>query len=74
MASHNFCKKCGVQVFITLCSPPKGVWDSFSDEIKTALLSKKDSVPLRIALLEGVEWDELKIDREDQGTKGYVVD
>lgn len=74
IASHNFCKHCGVPVSITLHAPPKEVWDSFSDEVKAALENKKDLVPVRIALLEGVEWEQLKVDRQDQGTKGYVVD
>jgi hypothetical protein len=29
---------------------------------------------VRVAVLEGMEWDELKVERSDEGTDGYALD
>jgi len=73
MARHSFCTTCGTQVYIKLCAPAKEAWESFSEELKAILSVKMDQVPLRVRILDGVDLEELKIEKKDMGTEGYVV-
>jgi hypothetical protein len=69
---HPFCKVCGVQVYMHVYGPKfKEEW---SEETRKMVRGKCEIVPVRVAALEGVKWDELKVERSDEGTEGYVLD
>jgi hypothetical protein len=69
---HPFCKVFGVQVYMHIYGPKfKEEWN---EEMRKMVREKCEIVPVRVAVLEGVEWDELKVDRSDEGTEGYVLD
>ncbi|BCS01304.1 GFA family protein [Aspergillus luchuensis] len=71
---HQFCKICGVQLSMKLHGPPQSVVDSLPLEKQEIVKQKLAIVPIRVAVLDGVEWADLKIERTDEGTEGYVVD
>jgi hypothetical protein len=50
------------------------VKDNWSEETRKMLKEKCYIVSIRFAALEGVEWNELKVERSDEGTWGYVVE
>jgi hypothetical protein len=52
--------------------PP--VKDNWSEETGKMVKEKCDIASIRLAALEGVEWNELKVERSDEGTWGYVVE
>ncbi|KAE9375343.1 hypothetical protein N431DRAFT_436829 [Stipitochalara longipes BDJ] len=68
---HPFCKICGVQVHMKVFGPE--VKDSWSEEMSRMVKEKCQIVPVRVAVLEGLEWSELKVERSDEGTEGYVL-
>lgn len=70
---HQFCKICGVQVGMKLHGPPQSVVDSLPPEKQEIVKEKLAIVPIRVAVLDGVEWADLKVERTDEGTEGYVV-
>lgn len=48
--------------------------DNWSEETRKMGKEKCDIVSIRLAALEGVEWNELKVERSDEGSGGYVVE
>jgi hypothetical protein len=52
--------------------PP--VKDNWSEETRKMGKEKCDIASIRLAALEGVEWNELKMERSDEGSGGYVVE
>lgn len=71
---HRFCKVCGTQVYMKLHGPPTAIIDSLSPAKQEMVRQKLSIVPLRIALLDGVESSQIKIQRSDIGTAGYVIE
>jgi len=71
---NYFCKTCGVQLYTVPWGPPKEVFDSFSEARKEFVRPKLELRPIRISVLDDVEWDDLKIERSDEGTEGYTVE
>ncbi|KUJ18306.1 uncharacterized protein LY89DRAFT_717883 [Mollisia scopiformis] len=71
---HCFCKICGVPLFMRLHGPPKELVDTWSEDKQNMVKEKLEIIPIRLAVLDDVNWDELKIERSDEGTEGYVVD
>lgn len=69
---HPFCKVCGVQVYMKVFGPP--VKESWGEEMRKMVKEKCEIFPVRLAVLEGVEWGKMKVERSDEGTEGYVVD
>ncbi|KAL3263355.1 hypothetical protein ABHI18_001892 [Aspergillus niger] len=67
---HQFCKICGVQVGMKLHGPPQSVVDSLPPEKQEIVKEKLAIVPIRVAVLDGVEWADLKVERTDEGTEG----
>jgi hypothetical protein len=52
--------------------PP--VKENWSEETGKMVKEKCDIVSIRLATLEGVEWNELEMEMSDEGTEGYVVE
>lgn len=73
MAAHKFCKICGVHILIDMLEMKPEVWERLPESVKEILRVKMDQVPVRLAVLEGVEWDALKVVRKTPGTEGYVI-
>jgi hypothetical protein len=71
---HHFCKTCGVPVYMQIHGPPKAVFDSWPEVRKEAVRANFEKFPIRISVLNDVEWDRLKVERTDEGTEGYTVD
>ncbi|GKZ35320.1 hypothetical protein AbraIFM66950_005915 [Aspergillus brasiliensis] len=67
---HQFCKICGVPVIMKLHGPPQSVVDSLPLEKQEMIKQKLAIVPIRVAILDGVEWADLKVKRTDEGTEG----
>lgn len=53
--------------------PPKAVFDRLPEARRNALRGNFEILPVRVRLLDRVEWEELKVERSDEGTEGYVV-
>jgi hypothetical protein len=64
---HHFCNKCGVPVYLSILGPPKEIQDRWSDEARARMAPKFDLLPVNVKLLQGVEWDQLKVIREFDG-------
>ncbi len=71
--SQSFCRGCGVVVFQKLYGPPRHVVDAWPEARQEMYRRKMDVLPLNIRALDGVEWDELEIQRSDEGTDGYDI-
>ena len=69
---HPFCRVCGVQVYMKIYGPKEK--DTWSQEMRKMVKEKCEIVPVRLAVLEGVLWDELKVERSEEGKEGYVLD
>lgn len=63
-----------MQLSMKLHGPPQSVVDNLPLEKQEIVKQKLAIVPIRVAVLDGVEWADLKIERTDEGTEGYVVD
>lgn len=71
---HRFCKICGVQVYMEIYGPPKAVFDSWPEARKQAVKGNFELLPIRIGVLDDVEWEQLKIETTREGTQGYTID
>lgn len=60
-------------MLVDMRRPSPEVWDKFPEHVKELLEVKLGQRPVRLAVLEGVEWEDLKIVRRSVGTEGYVV-
>ncbi|KAI1861460.1 uncharacterized protein JN550_010840 [Neoarthrinium moseri] len=73
-SGKRFCGSCGVNIWDDLYGPPKELVATWP-EARQAMVARNLSIrPLSVRALDGVEWDQLKIERADEGTEGYVVD
>ena len=70
---NYFCRTCGVQLYTIPWGPPKHIFDSWSEARKEAVRPNFELRPVRIGVLDDVEWEDLKIERGDEGTEGYTV-
>lgn len=69
-----FCKTCGVHCFKNLYGPPQEVVDRLPESKREFVLRQLRIQPVNLRVLEGVEWDKITVKREDEGTKGYILD
>lgn len=53
--------------------PPKAIFESLPEARRNALRGNFESLPLRVRLLDDVEWEQVKVARSDEGTSGYSV-
>lgn len=53
--------------------PPKAVFDSWPEARREAVRGNFEILPIRVSVLDDVEWDLLKVERTDEGTEGYAV-
>jgi hypothetical protein len=58
---------------MNLHGPPKTVVESLSVEKQEMVQKMLAMVPLRLSILDGVEWSDCHIKRSDQGTEGYAI-
>ncbi|KAH8201940.1 hypothetical protein TruAng_003932 [Truncatella angustata] len=70
----RFCRHCGVQLWSDLWGPPAEVVATWPEARQQMVKRKLNIKPLNVRVLEGVEWDQIEIQRSDEGTEGYVVD
>jgi hypothetical protein len=61
-------------MYMEVHGPPKAVFDTWSEARKEAVRGNFEIVPIRVGVLDGVEWDQLKVERTDEGTEGYTVE
>ena len=62
---------CGVHPYLNLYGPPKEVVERLPEERQRLVRKMLDVKPVNIRVLEGVEWEEIEVKREDEGTKGW---
>jgi hypothetical protein len=66
-----------VHVFGNIYGPPISVFDKLPPERKEKVLEiyrkNLQLQPLNVRAMEGVDLTELKINRSDEGTEGYVL-
>jgi hypothetical protein len=74
LVEHHFCKTCGVPLYMTVVGPPKEALDSWSEERKEMVKKKSGLCPINIRVLNDVEWDNLAIEKCNEGTEGYTID
>ncbi|KAK7739631.1 hypothetical protein SLS53_005598 [Cytospora paraplurivora] len=68
-----FCKTCGVACYGVTVGPPQEVVDRLPEEKKAFVDKLRRIQPLYVRAMNGVEWDEIRIERSDDGTQGYEV-
>jgi hypothetical protein len=54
--------------------PPKALVDRLPVEKQEIVRKNLSIFPVRIAILDSVDFSRIKIQRSDEGTEGYVVD
>jgi hypothetical protein len=59
---------------VNIYGPPKAVFDSWLEARKEAVKGNFELLPVRVAILNNVEWDQLNVTRIDEGTGGYSVE
>ncbi|WPG99105.1 Mss4-like protein [Acrodontium crateriforme] len=70
---HRFCKTCGVPVYMKIYGPPKHIWERLPYDTQERLRPNLALVPLRVAILDNVDISSLSVERNDEGTTGYVL-
>ncbi|KAJ6032563.1 hypothetical protein N7540_003295 [Penicillium herquei] len=70
---HCFCRVRGVHVFIKLHGPLKAVVDSLSADKQKYVQELLSIFPLRLPVLDDIEWSDCHIGRSDEGKAGYVI-
>ncbi|PWY79685.1 hypothetical protein BO70DRAFT_429881 [Aspergillus heteromorphus CBS 117.55] len=70
---HRFCARCGVQVYMHLHGPPKALVVKLPAEKQEMIRRNLEIVPVRVNVLDGVEWGEVKVERSDEGTGVWMV-
>ncbi|CAI7639643.1 unnamed protein product [Penicillium discolor] len=70
---HCFCRICGIHVYMKLHGPPKAVVDKLPSEKQKMVREMLAIVPVRLSILDGVEWSDCHVKRSDEGTAGYVI-
>ena len=70
---HPFCKTCGVQAHQNAHGPPQHVVDSWPEENQQIVRKSRRLLPINVRVLDGVSLSDLKIKRNDNGTKGYEL-
>ncbi|ROV93466.1 hypothetical protein VPNG_09633 [Cytospora leucostoma] len=68
-----FCKTCGVACYGVTVGPPQEVIERLPEEKKAFVERLRRIQPLYVRAMNGVEWDEIRIERNDDGTQGYEV-
>lgn len=68
-----FCKTCGVACFVIPLGPPPDVVNRLPAEKQAFVESLRRIRPLYVRAMSGVEWDEIRPVRSDEGTEGYTV-
>ena len=54
--------------------PPKEFFDSWPEAMKAAARENFELLPIRVGVLNNVEYDRLTVRRIDEGTGGYKVE
>lgn len=63
---HYFCGNCGTATHFKVIGPPKEVQDRWSDEVREKNRKNFDLLPVNLHVLDRVEWEELKVERDTQ--------
>ncbi|PYH87629.1 hypothetical protein BO71DRAFT_393121 [Aspergillus ellipticus CBS 707.79] len=71
---HRFCKVCSVQVCMKAYGPPQAVVEKLPPATQEMVRKNLEIFPVRVAVLDGVDWDSLVVKRSDEGTGGYGVE
>lgn len=69
----HFCATCGVACYKIPVGPPPEVVERFPEDKKAFVEKMRRIRQLSVRTMNGVEWDEITIDKTDEGTEGYVV-
>lgn len=72
---YQFCKVCGVSMFVDIIGPPKERVAAMSPEMQAMVKEKATLKAVNLRTLNNVEWADLKVEYED-GIKDpplYVV-
>lgn len=56
-----------------LHGPPKQLVATWPETRQKMVKEKLEIIPIRVAVLDNVDWDELTIERSDEGTEGYEI-
>ena len=62
-----------MHVYMKLHGPPKTVVDNLPAEKQKMVQEKLAIVPVRLSVLDGIEWPDCHIKRSDEGTAGYAI-
>lgn len=68
-----FCKTCGVACYGLPIGPPQALVDTMPEEKQKFVERLRRIQPLYVRAMDGVEWDEITIERSDEGTGGYLI-
>lgn len=68
-----FCKTCGVACYGVTVGPPQALVDKLPESKQKFVEMQRRIQPLYVRAMNGVEWNTIKIERNDEGTGGYEV-
>ncbi|KAJ4387452.1 hypothetical protein N0V93_008044 [Gnomoniopsis smithogilvyi] len=68
-----FCKTCGVAIYGVAVGPPQSIVDKLPEEKQKFVEQQRRIQPLYVRAMNGVDWDNIKVQRNDEGTEGYTV-
>ncbi|KAH8899058.1 glutathione-dependent formaldehyde-activating enzyme [Thozetella sp. PMI_491] len=69
-----FCTTCGCHVHQNVYGPPKAVVERLPAERQAMIREKLDLLPLCLRAFHDIDLAALPVQREDEGTEGYVLD
>jgi hypothetical protein len=58
---------------MTTIGPPQEVVDRLPESKKEYVRKLLEIQPVNVRTLDGVEWEEIQVKREDEGTEGYEL-
>ncbi|KAF3763304.1 hypothetical protein M406DRAFT_73921 [Cryphonectria parasitica EP155] len=68
-----FCKTCGVACYGVPLGPPQELVGKLPEAKQKFVEQQRRIRPLYIRAMNGVEWEEINVERSDEGTDGYVL-
>ncbi|TQN67268.1 Centromere protein V [Colletotrichum shisoi] len=69
-----FCRICGVHCFGNLYGPPTEVVVRLPEATQAFVRKQLEIQPIKIRVLDGVDWDKIDIKWRNEGTEGYFLE
>jgi len=68
---HHVGRTCGVSVYIRVKEESDDGFETWPEKRKQKVRENQGKVPINIRVLNNIEWEQLKIERIDDGNEGH---